>query len=217
MAEHLVFIPCSITESKSGGLYGIVKERKYEKSNTVCYFILNSAPTSEEGVDKNQSDKSVLIGQCIDDDDSLLLNIWIPNHKNSRKDAIHIRLSNGNFQTSFTSKVSQDYMSSVVVVVYDEEVFKHSELLRTGEHTSGQDHFQVLGALLQKQSASNANKFWNCFQVFWTVLLAISNFLLNAVSLAKPVFKYSALWLRLHHFLSSFSWALGSIKREKKV
>lgn len=215
MAKHLIFLPCSIAESKCGDLYGIVKETKCDKTISVCYFILNVG-SSRDQVHQNQDDDSVLIGECINDEQSVLLNIWNP--PNPRRDVIQIQVTNEQFKTSFSSNVNQNDKSSPVIVVYDEEVFRHSELLRTdNEHINSHDHFQILGALLRKQSNSNTHKFWDCFQFLWTALFLISSLFLSAVSLAKPVFKYSALWLRLHGFLNSLSWALGSLKNEKKV
>ncbi|XP_034249151.1 phosphatidylinositol N-acetylglucosaminyltransferase subunit Q [Thrips palmi] len=214
MAKHLVFLPCSIAENKCGALYGIVKETKCEKNISVCYFILNVVTSSDQ--DKEHDDDHILIGESVDDDQSLLLNIWIPCSKKSKNNAIQIRLVDDHFQTSFTANVEQTD-ASAVIIVYDEDVFRYSELLRTDEHGNGHDQFQVLGALIQEQSKSNTYKFWGCFRFLCTVLLAISNLVLNIVSLAKPVFQYSALWVRFHGFLSSLSWALGSLKSEKKV
>lgn len=216
MAKHLVFLPFTFSEIKSGGLYGLIKETKCETITTVCYFILNVAPSSDQAY-KKQNNGYELIGECTDDDMSLLLNIWSPNPKKSKKGTIQIRLANGHFVTSFDSIDSKNDVSPVIVV-YDKEVFRHSELLRSGqENNDDHDHFQVLGALLQKQSERNSNKFWNCLEIAWTILFAISDFALRAVSVGKPVFQYSALWLRLHGFFSSLSWSLRSLKNEKKV
>ncbi|KAJ1527835.1 hypothetical protein ONE63_007776 [Megalurothrips usitatus] len=133
------------------------------------------------------------------------------------RNGIVILMNDDGFRISQSTN-TQD-LSSVVMIVYDDEVFKHSELiLQQPEGSSSHyNHFIVLANLLKQEQERKRNKIWNFLLYLWALLYYIPQASLLCVSKANPVLQYSALGSRLHGFLESLNWCMESLKSERKV
>lgn len=217
MGKDLLFLPCSIHEKKHCQLYGVVQNSNCDRDVSTSHFVLGIESKPFPTNHQRKYDDYVLIGECQSNVDSISLDLYTATNSES---GVTIQLSNDTFQLlpSANSKI-QDISSSIVIIVYDDQVFMHSELifLSNGDHATSSDQFQVLARLLKKQVEDKRKQFWDFLQLLYIPILFIVNILLYIVSTAKPVFQYSALGVCLYDFLNSLAWAVKSLKIQKKV
>lgn len=219
MSKHIIFLPCCIYERKSAYLYGVVRsgDKNEVSMDVTCYYVLNVEPGPMSMSEEKKDNENFLLGLCQDDEDKLTLRLSASG-KSRKEIEIHITSDNFKVFSVFVNKIQTD-LGTVVIIVYDDEVFKQSEiLLKEDEGTVNcNNHFKVLAELLHSQSQDQIPWLWLSLQYLWVLLLYVANILLHIVSIAKPVFQYCALGSRLHGFLDTFIWALTSLKSQNKV
>lgn len=218
MIKNLVFVPCSVYGKSHGALYGVVKDYKdiNREADYSCFFILkvettllSKTPRARDGTTLEK------LGGFEEHQESVIINLVRPNIKSN---VMTIWLTEDSFHIRPNVAVTQEDSSSVIIIVYDDEVFKHSELI-IEDHDGiieSKDHFQVLAHLLH-EPLGKKRKFWSFLSLFWTLIFYCSSLCLYVVSLARPVFQYSALGSHLHEFLKSSTWAFQSLKYQRKV
>ncbi|KAK3912103.1 Phosphatidylinositol N-acetylglucosaminyltransferase subunit Q [Frankliniella fusca] len=216
MGRDLLFLPSSIYEKKHCHLYGVIKKSNSDRDVSTSHFVLCFESNPPLINYKKKKYDYVSIGEYQNDGKSVKLNIYSPS---CSKNAVQIQLSNDTFQLLSSNGALHNISSSIVIIIYDDQVFMNSELmyLTNGDHVTRNDHFQVLASLLRNQIEYKRKLFWDFLQLFFSPTLLIVKSLLSIVSVAKPVFQFSALGVRLHGFLNSLAWAIDSLRNQRKV